>query len=411
MVVKDGSRVLLTLASLVVIGAGLQLVRPLLAPILFAAFVASITAPFVRWLLDRGLPAAVAVSAGLLLDFLGLAGVGVVLGDAFLELSSRQEHYAIRLVVLLDNVSAWGDLYGVDLHPGSLRAALSPDSLMDAAAMVLQRLMGIVSQLFLLLLLVAFMLAELTDWSAKVRYLLRDREDLAALQVAGQDVRGFLRVKFTTSAVTGVLAFLLCAVLRVDLAVLWGLMAFLLNFIPNVGSIIAAIPPIVFALLLHGPATAALVAGGYLAVNMVIGSIIEPRIMGRTLGLSPLVVFVGMLLWGWLPRTGRGAPLAAAHDLLEDLARAHPGSALGCGPPRSVEPGARPLAAVRRDGRLGRTARSVEPLSSARGTCGTRRGASRGRRRALRPLRRSHTRGGWPPPRRAAGPPCRRPPG
>ena len=300
MVVKDGSRVLLTLASLIIIAAGLVLARSLLVPLLFAAFVASITAPLVRWLTTHRVPGFVAVGLGLLVDGLFLLGIGLVLGDAMLHIGDQQDRYTQRLWELAEALSGMGELYGVDLDPGSLRSALSPDSVVATLTNLIQRLLALVSQLFLLLFLVAFMLAELGEWSAKVRALLLDREDLAALQLAASDVRGFLRVKFATSAATGVLAFAICAALDVDLAVLWGVTAFLLNFIPNVGSIIAALPPIAIALLLHGPGTAALVGGGYLVVNTVIGSILEPRIMGRTLGLSPLVVFVGMLVWGWI---------------------------------------------------------------------------------------------------------------
>ena len=300
MVVKDGSRVLMTVAAVVVVGAGLSLARPVLAPVLAAGFVAAITAPLVLFLLRRGVPGALAVATGLLVDFLALAGIGLVLGNAIADLSAERALYVSRVVELFDGFAAWAARHGADVDVTSLRSWARPDAMMDAFGTVLRRILGLLSQLFLILLLIAFMLAELTDWSSKVKTLVRDREDLVAIRVAAKDVRGFLRVKAATSAATGVLAFAICAALGIELPVLWGLLTFMLNFIPNVGSIIAAIPPIVMGLLLQGPGTAALVAGGYLLINTVIGTIVEPRIMGNTLGLSPLVVFLGMLLWGWL---------------------------------------------------------------------------------------------------------------
>jgi predicted PurR-regulated permease PerM len=107
-------------------------------------------------------------------------------------------------------------------------------------------------------------------------------------------------VKTGTSALTGLIVALLCWSCGVDLPVLWGLLAFLLNYIPNIGSVIAAVPPVLLALVQHGPGVAMGVAAGYLAVNFTVGNMLEPRLMGRALGLSPLVVFLSMLVWGWM---------------------------------------------------------------------------------------------------------------
>jgi AI-2 transport protein TqsA len=300
MVVKDGSRVLMTLGGAVVIAAGLYFSRIVIAPVLLAGFVAAITAPLVRWLTQRKVPLFVAVVAGLFVDGLVLAAIGAVIASAVADITAGQERYAMHLADAFANLEAWAVTIGLDLEAEVIESALDPDSMVETFGMVLKRVLAVVSQLVLLLLLVGFMLSELGEWSRKVRSLLHDREDLEALRRAGANVRGFLRVKFATSAITGILATAVCLGFRVDLAILWGVMAFLLNFIPNIGSIIAALPPIAVALLIHGPLTAGIVAGCYLAINMVIGSIIEPKVMGDTLGLSALVVFVGLLFWGWI---------------------------------------------------------------------------------------------------------------
>jgi AI-2 transport protein TqsA len=97
-----------------------------------------------------------------------------------------------------------------------------------------------------------------------------------------------------------VLVGILCALMGVDFAVLWGLTAFLLNFIPNVGSILAAAPAVLVALVQLGAGPAAGLAAGYLAINMTMGNVIEPRLTGASLGLSPLVVIVSLIFWSWL---------------------------------------------------------------------------------------------------------------
>jgi len=91
-----------------------------------------------------------------------------------------------------------------------------------------------------------------------------------------------------------------CWILGVDFPVLWGLLAFLFNFIPNIGSILAAVPPVLLALVQFGIGRTLAVAGGYVAVNMVVGNVIEPMVFGRKLGLSNLVVFLSLVFWGWI---------------------------------------------------------------------------------------------------------------
>ena len=109
-----------------------------------------------------------------------------------------------------------------------------------------------------------------------------------------------MTIKTLTSALTGVTIAVGLLIEGVDFAVLWGFFAFLLNFIPNVGSFIAAVPAVLVAALQRGYGAALVTAGLYLAVNVVVGSILEPRWMGNQLGVSPLVVFLSLVFWGWV---------------------------------------------------------------------------------------------------------------
>ena len=288
------------LAAFLIVAAGLHLGRPVLAPVLLAGFVAAVTAPLVLWLRARRVPTALAVAAGLLVDALIIGAMTVVVGMAVAELAGRQAFYEQRFGELLEQTRAWLLARGVELSADSLRTVLDPNTLLDFLGQGLQRVAALLSQFVLVLFIVAFMLFEATTLRSKIEVVIRDGDEMLALRETAGELRGFLVVKFATSATTAVLAGLLCWGLKVDLPLLWALLAFLLNFIPTVGSIIAAIPPTLLALVLYGPGTALAVAGGYSIFNLVIGSFIEPRLMGRTLGLSPLVVFLSMLLWGYL---------------------------------------------------------------------------------------------------------------
>jgi predicted PurR-regulated permease PerM len=113
-------------------------------------------------------------------------------------------------------------------------------------------------------------------------------------------VHSYLAIKAAISLLTGLVIFVWLTILGVDYAVLWGLIAFLLNFIPTVGSFIAAVPAVLLALVQLGVFEACLTLAGFVVVNLIMGNVLEPRWMGRGLNLSPLVVFVSLVLWGWV---------------------------------------------------------------------------------------------------------------
>jgi AI-2 transport protein TqsA len=124
--------------------------------------------------------------------------------------------------------------------------------------------------------------------------------DLSRFARITLEVQRFLGIKTLTSLATGTLIGVWTWAMGLDFPLLWGLIAFLFNYIPSIGSIIAAVPAIAVALLQFGVSRAILVALGFLAVNITIGNLIEPNVMGRRLGLSPLVVVLSLLFWGWV---------------------------------------------------------------------------------------------------------------
>jgi AI-2 transport protein TqsA len=158
-----------------------------------------------------------------------------------------------------------------------------------------------VGKAFLVGLLVFFMLIETRPWRLKLSFLIkRPAEMLPRFEAAAREVQTYLFVKSATSLVTGGLCAAWVAICGVDFPLLWGLLAFLLNYVPTIGMIIATIPPFLVALIQLGPGPAFLLLAGYIVINVVLGNFVEPRIMGRALGLSPLVVFISMIFWGWL---------------------------------------------------------------------------------------------------------------
>lgn len=296
MAVPKGGRIVLMIASIVVIGAGVKLAAPLLVPLLVAAFIAIVTAPMVMWLCDKGVTRLVAVLSGLFLDVAAGAALGFPLAAAMTTFTERVPLYAAVLTRQLAELELWLAGYGVHLQ--SVYDFSQPEWMLDLATGTAQYAASFISQMVLVLLIVAFMLFESTGIREKLAKIATPAQ-IKELSGAAREVNTYLVAKTILSLFTGVLVFAWCWWCDVDVPLLWGLLAYLLNYIPNVGQIIASVPAITLALIQFGPGHAVVVAAGYGGINLAIGAV-EPRVMGDALGLSALVVLVSMVVWGWL---------------------------------------------------------------------------------------------------------------
>jgi predicted PurR-regulated permease PerM len=172
---------------------------------------------------------------------------------------------------------------------------------MQLAGKILSGLGALLSNAFLILLTVVFILLEASGFPAKLAAAFGpEGKVFQDLELFIDKINRYMVVKTWMSLGTGVLLALWLAILGVDYPLLWGLLAFLFNYVPNIGSIIAAVPALLLALVQLGGASALLAAGGYVAVNLVLGNVLEPRLLGRGLGLSTLVVFLSLVFWGWV---------------------------------------------------------------------------------------------------------------
>jgi len=193
-------------------------------------------------------------------------------------------------------------------EPGDLEAALDridiydPQRVFDVAGATLGRAASLLGQGLLVLLIMVFVLAEATVLPQKLEAILGDGvTGEERMRTVVSEVQQYLGIKTLVSLATGLLIGVWCWSMGLDFAVLLGLIAFALNYIPTVGSIIAGIPAVALSLVLTGGSIthALVVAGGYVVVNTVFGNFIEPSLMGRRLGLSTLVVILSLLFWGW----------------------------------------------------------------------------------------------------------------
>lgn len=296
-----GAKAVVMIAGVVIVVAGLKLAAALLVPLITAVFITVISLPVVRWLTARKVPRWMAIVLAVLLDFAVLVGFGGLIGGSMNEFYERIPYYQTRLGELALHAVDWLDARGADLDPVNIERFVAQAGVMDFVANLFQRLTNLLSNALLVVLLVLFMLFEAGPWRAKMAYVLRrPAQDLPRFTNAAREVQTYLVVKSALSVVTGAICGTWVAICGVDFALLWGLLAFLLNYVPTLGMFIATIPPVVVALIQLGPGSALLVLAGYGVINFTLGNLVEPRIMGRALGLSPLVVFMSMVFWGWL---------------------------------------------------------------------------------------------------------------
>jgi predicted PurR-regulated permease PerM len=300
--VKDvGFRSLLTVAALVIVVAGLKAAASVLLPVLLAAFLAVLSFPPIAWLHRHRVPMALAV----LLVFTGVlvafVGISVLIGSSVGSFSQNIPFYQQRIEDKLAPLLAVAQGYGIDVSADVIRDNLSASRLMTWVAGGLRAVSSILSDTFFVLLTTVFIIAEAAGVPRKIRAILGQPDaDLGRFSHIVEDLQGYLGIKTQVSLVTGLLAGGVAFAAGVDYAILWGFVAFLLNFVPTLGSIIAAIPPSLLALVQFGWQRAALVIVGYVAVNIIMGNVIEPRLMGRRLGLSTLVVFLSLVFWGFV---------------------------------------------------------------------------------------------------------------
>jgi AI-2 transport protein TqsA len=297
----DASKILVTIAAFVVVVAGMSAAKVILVPFLLAAFIAIITAPPLFWLQRKGLPAwlaiVIVIIGVLLIGFL----VASLVGSSVKEFSKDLPVYEAKVREHTGVILAWLSRHGVDVSGLALTKIFDPGAAMKLVAVLLNSLGNVLANGFLILMTVIFMLLEASGLPAKLRIALSDPQNsLTRLDGFISNVKHYMAIKTLVSLGTGIFISIWLTILGVDYALLWGLLAFALNYVPNIGSIIAAAPAVLLAIIQLGLIKAILAAVGYVFVNLVVGGVIEPRFMGRGLGLSTLVVFLSLLFWGWI---------------------------------------------------------------------------------------------------------------
>lgn len=297
---ERGARFLVLAASLIIVVAGLREAGQLLLPFLVAVFLAVVSLPVMVWL-QRRVPTPLAV----LTTVAAAAGVvsvfGVVVGQSVSEFAEVAPQYQARLQALLTSVLGWAEGLGLPATQWTPLDYIDPGAMVDLLNGILGALAGLLSNAFLVLLVVIFMLLEAAGFRAKLRVAFGERSrGVTRFSQMTLQIQRYLAIKTAVSLSTGFLAGMWVWAWGLDFPLLWGLIAFLFNYIPNLGSIFAAIGPVLLAVVQFGPGRAVGVAVGYVVINITFGNFVEPMLLGRRLGLSTLVVVLSLVFWGWV---------------------------------------------------------------------------------------------------------------
>ncbi len=296
---QDG--LLLNLAAFVVVIAGVKAISGLVIPLLLATFFAIILSPLMLWFRKKGVPSPIAMILVLVIFIAIEAGLAAIIGGSFRDFTDNLPFYQDRLSAMYSDFLVWARSKGVAEESLHVLKEIDPSQVMGFAATTLRGLGKLVTNTFMIMLLLIFILIEAGGMVHKMKLLARmgvGSESYVESIVSG--INSFFAIKTLTSLATGVLVGVGLWIQGVDFPVLWGLVAFLLNYIPTIGSIIASVPAVMLSAIQLGLVHSLVTALIFFGVNTLIGSIIEPRIMGRGVGLSPLVVFLSMAFWGWV---------------------------------------------------------------------------------------------------------------
>jgi AI-2 transport protein TqsA len=296
----EGSAIL-KVAALIIILAGVMYAKSIVTPFLLALFISIICAQPISWLEKKGLPGWLSVIITLLGLIVVFSGFAYLIGRSISSFSSNVSKYTSILAAITNTFFQFLNEQGFKIQLDQLPGLIQPARILEYTASAVNGVLNMMGNTFLVFLILLFILMEFGSFPVKAQAILSS-SDKSISYFSGiiRNIRHYLEIKTFVCLLTGIFIYVALLIIGVDYPLLWALIAALMNYIPNIGSIIAAIPAVLLALVQFGLSGALWTLGSFLLVNNVLGNFIEPRIMGRGLGLSTLVVFLSLLFWGFI---------------------------------------------------------------------------------------------------------------
>ncbi len=296
----EGSPVI-KLAALIIIIAGVIYAKSIIAPFILALFISIICAQPIAWLEKKKVPkwlALIIVILGLILLF---SGFSIFIGGTLASFSSNVSEYESTLKTIIISVIQYLNEHGINIPQDQVSNLVQPAKILEFTAGALNRIFKMAGSTFLIFLIIFFILTELKSFPIKAKAITSvSGKPITYFSDIIKNIRHYLWIKTLFCLLIGTLIYIALLIIGVRYALLWALIAFLMSYIPHIGSIFAAIPAVLFALVQSGLGDALWTLGSFMLIYNIIGNFVEPRIMGKGLGLSTLVVFLSLIIWGFI---------------------------------------------------------------------------------------------------------------
>lgn len=294
-------RLLLSTAGAVAVLAGMRAAASIIGPVLIALIITVAWSPGSNWLRKRGWHPSLAALTGIALGIVGIALFVALVWSSLLQLQDNLPGYQPRIEALQQLLRRQLSNLPIDTSRLFTTSVFSPASIVGYALKIVQNVTQTAGNLFLLVLLMAFMMLEAVRYPQKlVEAFSSSPEVIARFAHFSESIRSYVGLNAVFGFAAAFLDTMLLLSLGVDFAILWGVLSFLLSFLPNIGFIIALTPPTLLALIQFGFGRSIAVLAGYIVINFIVDNIVKPRFVGGRLDLSPLVVVISLLFWGWL---------------------------------------------------------------------------------------------------------------
>ncbi len=294
-------RGLFALAALVVVIAGLREAADILVPVAFAAFITVLLSPAVRRLRRWGVPVAIAIPLVVLALVALLALVASFVGASFNAFAAEAPRYQRRVFEMAAQLTQWLGSHKLRLDFTRLLASIDASEVLPWVGGALTQVASLLTYIVFVLLMAVFLLFDTVDLPARIRAAFnRPESELEQMRLVVSEINHYIVLKTYLCLTTGTVTLIILQVLHVEFAPLWALLAVSLGYVPNIGPIAASAPPVLLALLQAGPGQMAIVLGSLATLHTIVGNVIEPQLLGRRLGLSSFVVFVSLIIWGWI---------------------------------------------------------------------------------------------------------------
>lgn len=301
---KDSKNLKLTfvgVASFIIVIAGIMYAESIITPLLMALFISIISFQPIDWLKRKKVSQGLAITIVLLGIVLMFFGLGEIIGSSVSSFSEDAPKYEKNLDEMGQSVGQYLELKGIDISDNNLSTILAPSKIMQFTSSILKQMGSFMGNTLTILFLVLFLLMELDSFSIKTKAIVKSTNvSVDYLETIAQSIRHYLSIKTLTSLLTGIVIWIGLLIIGIDYAIIWALIAFLLNYIPNIGSIIAAVPAVMFSLIQLGFGGALWTMLVFVVVNVLVGNFVEPKMMGKGLGLSTFIIFVALIFWGFV---------------------------------------------------------------------------------------------------------------